>query len=102
MDWEGRFVILKSGQDSQKVEEDRKRQTMRKQIGYSAIILLAFCITIDAHEPIGLKLVRDQHKEQDRIQAEADRQRKQFADWEKEWQRQEQKRLESLTRRNPK
>ncbi|HKC65065.1 MAG TPA: hypothetical protein VKB86_15590 [Pyrinomonadaceae bacterium] len=71
--------------------------TMRKGIIYSAAILLAFSTTIYAHEPVGLKLMREQHQQQARIQADAERQRKQFAEWEKEWQRQEQKRLNVLT-----
>ena len=73
---------------------------MRKTIIYSALILLAFSTTISAHEPIGLKLIREQHQQQTRIQADAERQRKQFAEWEKEWQRQEQKRLDDLIRKS--
>ncbi|MDQ3819932.1 MAG: hypothetical protein M3362_19970 [Acidobacteriota bacterium] len=69
---------------------------MRKQIIYSAVIIAVSSVAAHAHEPIGLRLIREQHEQQARIQADATRQRKQFEEWEKEWQRQEQKRLDEL------
>ena len=62
---------------------------MRKQFIYSAITFLALSTTAHAHEPIGLRLIREQHQQEARIQAEQTRQRKQFDEWQKEWQRQE-------------
>jgi hypothetical protein len=40
-----------------------------------------------AHEPIGLRLIREYHQRNARIQAEAERERKQFAEWQQDWQR---------------
>jgi hypothetical protein len=73
---------------------------MRKQIIYSAIIALTLSTFARAHEPIGLRLIRERHQQEARIQAEQTRQRKQFDEWQKEWQRQEQRRLEALTHRS--
>jgi hypothetical protein len=73
---------------------------MRKQFIYSTIIFLALSTTSHAHEPIGLRLIREQHQQEARIQAEQTRQRKQFDEWQKEWQRQEQERREALTHRS--
>jgi hypothetical protein len=71
---------------------------MRKQFIWAAIIFLTLSTTAHAHEPIGLRLIREQHQQQARIQAESDRQKRQFEQWQKEWQRQEQERLEELKR----
>jgi uncharacterized membrane-anchored protein YhcB (DUF1043 family) len=73
-------------------------RAMRKQFIYSTITFLALATVAHAHEPIGLRLIREQHQQQARIQAESDRQKKQFEQWQKEWQRQEQVRLEELKR----
>jgi hypothetical protein len=70
---------------------------MRKQIIYSAIISLALSATAYAHEPIGVRLIREYHQKNARAQAEKERQRKQWEQWEKDWQRQEQVRREALT-----
>jgi predicted RNA-binding protein with RPS1 domain len=75
---------------------------MRKQFIYAAIISLSLTTATHAHEPIGLRLIREQHQQQARIQAESDRQKKQFEQWQKQWQRQEQVRLEELKRRQKK
>lgn len=65
---------------------------MRIRITYSIIIFFALSTAAHAHEPIGLRLIREYHQQNARIQAEADRQRKQFELWEKDWRRQEQAR----------
>jgi hypothetical protein len=75
---------------------------MRKQIIYSTITFVALSTTTHAHEPIGLRLIREQHQQNAHIQAESDRQKKQFEQWKKEWERQEQMRLEALAHRGRK
>ena len=71
---------------------------MRRRIIYSAIIILALSTAASAHEPVALRLLREYHRQNARIQAEAERQREQFEQWEKDWQRQERARRESLGR----
>jgi hypothetical protein len=73
-------------------------RAMRKQFIYSTITFLALATAAQAHEPIGLRLIREQHQQEARIQADADRQRKQFEQLQKQWQRQEQEWLEELKR----
>jgi hypothetical protein len=46
---------------------------MRKQFIYSTIISLSLTTATHAHEPIGLRLIREHHQQEARIQAEADR-----------------------------
>ncbi|PYS89837.1 MAG: hypothetical protein DMF64_16675 [Acidobacteria bacterium] len=70
---------------------------MSKQIIYVAIIILTCTATTTAHEPIGLRLIREYHQQNARIAAEAERQRQRFAQWEREWQRQAQARQAALT-----
>jgi multidrug resistance efflux pump len=70
---------------------------MRKLIIYSAIFLLALSTAAHAHEPIGLRFIREYHQKNARVQAEKERQRKQWEQWEKDWQRQEQMRRQGLT-----
>jgi len=77
-------------------------RAMRKHFIYSAIISLSLTTATHAHEPIGLRLIREQHQQQARTQAESDRQKRQFEQWQKEWQRQERMRLEVLTHRGAK
>jgi hypothetical protein len=63
---------------------------MSKQIIYAAVILLALAIGAQAHEPTGLRLIREYHQRNARVQAEAARARQQFAEWQQEWHRQAQ------------
>jgi hypothetical protein len=63
---------------------------MSKRIIYLAAVLLALAIGAQAHEPIGLRLIREYHQRNARVQAEAARARQQFAEWQQEWHRQAQ------------
>lgn len=70
-----------------------------RQFICSAIIALAVPTAVRATEPLSLRLLRQYHQQNARIRAEAERQRKQFEQWEKDWHRQEQARREILIRR---
>ena len=72
---------------------------MRKPIVCSAIICFTLATAAQAHEPIALRLLREYQQQSTRLRAEAERQRKQYAQWQREWQRQEQARREALTRK---
>ena len=69
---------------------------MSRQIIFALIIVLASTAITTAHEPIGLRLIREYHQQNARIAAEAERARRQFALWEREWHRQAQARRVAL------
>lgn len=88
-------------QDVARYQEERLQQgsTMKRQIFYSAIIFLVLSTTTHAHEPVGRRLIREYQQQNARLQAEKERQRKRWEQWEKDWKRQERVRQETLTPR---
>jgi hypothetical protein len=69
---------------------------VRIRIIRSAIILLTLSTTANAHEPVALRLIREYHQQNARIQAEADSQRERFHQWQEDWRRQERARRDAL------